>query len=104
MPYLTKLIAILCIAICCVFSLVPIQKTAAASNQKIKCDRNFQLVGNKWISTSYCEDAYIAKIGQSFGFKVSANSIRNNPSQKVKICRSLKHDTRISGICRYLWR
>lgn len=70
-----------------------------AGRYKIKCDRQYQLVQGSWISTPPCEEAYIAKVARSYGYKVTTRQIRNNPNKKISICLQLGHDTRIKEIC-----
>lgn len=100
MPYKKKLAIVSSLALFCATTFTSIQVSSAASNQAIKCDRNFQLVSGNWVSTSYCEEAYFAKVAQSYGFNVSATSIRNKPFQKRNICRALINDTRVTGMCK----
>lgn len=88
------------LALFCATTFTALQVASAATNQAIKCDRNFQLVSGNWISTSYCEEDYFAKVAQSYGFNVTATSIRNKPFQKRNICRALINDTRVTGMCK----
>lgn len=76
-----------------------INSADAASRYKIKCKDHYQLVQGNWISTTPCEEEYIAKVARSYGYKVSVNQIRNNPNKKAYVCQQLGHDTRISNIC-----
>lgn len=71
----------------------------AASRYKIKCKDHYQLVQGNWISTTPCEEEYIAKVARSYGYKVTVRQIRSNPNKKAYICEQLGHDTRISNIC-----
>lgn len=71
----------------------------AASRYKIKCKDHYQLVQGNWISTTPCEEEYIAKVARSYGYKVTVSQIRNNPNKKAYVCQQLGHDTRISNIC-----
>lgn len=66
---------------------------------RIQCDRQFQIVRGEKISTPFCEDAYLAQVAQSYGTKVSAEAIRQNPNTKARICIFLAADIRVSDIC-----
>jgi hypothetical protein len=71
-------------------------QTAGAA---IKCRGPDQLVGGRWISTPYCQDNYIAYVAGTYGIRVSAVSVRQNPSVKSDICRQIGHDIRIKSYC-----
>jgi hypothetical protein len=51
------------------------------------------------ISTPYCEEEQIARVAQSYGWRVSGNEVRNNPLKKVRICQVLGGDNRLKGSC-----
>ncbi len=70
--------------------------TAAAA---IECRENFQIVQGQPISTPYCRDGYLAEVARQYGFKVSAATVRNNPSRKEEICRFIGHDIRVQTAC-----
>ncbi len=73
--------------------------SAQAGRYKLKCQGQYQLVDGSLISTPPCQEAYIAKVARSYGYKVSARQIRKNPNKKVSLCQRLGHDIRISNIC-----
>jgi hypothetical protein len=66
---------------------------------KIKCKGIFQVTKNGLLSTPYCQDAEIARVARSYGWKVSAAQVRNEPLKKVHICRALGNDNRLKGAC-----
>lgn len=72
---------------------------ATASKYKLKCDGQYQLVQGNWISTTPCEESYLAKIARSYGVRVTVKQIRNNPNKKIEICEFLNHDTRVQNLC-----
>jgi hypothetical protein len=80
----------------CVLALVLIGSSAQA---RIACNDDFQVVGGQEISTPYCRDGYLAKIAQKYGVKVTADTIRNNPTAKDEVCRLIGRDTRVSDNC-----
>lgn len=71
----------------------------AASRYKLKCKGPYQVVQGNLISTPPCEEAHLAKVARSYGFKVSVKQVRNNPNKKVYLCQMIGHDIRLSGIC-----
>lgn len=70
-----------------------------AADAKIQCQGNFQVTKNGLISTPYCQDAQIAKVARSYGWKVTLAEIRNNPLKKVEVCQALGGDVRLQGSC-----
>ena len=72
---------------------------AIPSANAIECNGRNQLVSGSWISTPYCEDNYLAKVARSYGVSVSSRTIRTNPSRKDEVCRLVRHDNRVAGIC-----
>lgn len=66
---------------------------------RIKCQGNFQVTKYGLISTPYCEEEQIARVAQTYGWKVTGNEVRNNPLKKVRICQVLGGDIRLKGSC-----
>ncbi len=73
--------------------------TFISSASAIQCKGRYQVVSGNLISTSYCEDNYVAVVARKYGYRVSKAAIRNNPNKKREICRQIGHDSRLSGIC-----
>jgi hypothetical protein len=78
-----------------VLSVMSLSHAAAA----IECRGEFQVVQGQELSTPYCQDNYLARIARSYGSRVSAREIRNNPNTKAEVCRFMGHDSRVSHIC-----
>ena len=72
---------------------------ATALAAKIKCKGIFQVTKNGLISTPYCQEEEIARVARSYGWKVTAAQVRNDPLKKVYICRALGNDNRLKGAC-----
>ena len=77
-------------------ALVVAPEPAAA---RIKCKGNFQVTKNGLISTPYCQEEQIARVARSYGWKVTAARIHNNPLKKVEVCQALGGDVRLKGSC-----
>lgn len=73
--------------------------TAAPSASAIECQDDYQIVQGQPISTPYCRDGYLAKVAREYGFKASAEAIRNNPSRKEEVCRYIGNDIRVQTAC-----
>jgi hypothetical protein len=71
----------------------------ATATAKIRCDGAYQIVDGSAIATPYCGDNYLAQVANSYGSRVSARAIRNNPSTKQEVCRLVGHDIRVQDIC-----
>jgi hypothetical protein len=72
---------------------------AATSASAIECREDYQIVQGQPISTPYCRDGYLAQVAHEYGFKASAEAIRNNPSRKEEICRYIGNDIRVQTAC-----
>ena len=70
-----------------------------AADARIQCKGNFQVTKNGLISTPYCQEEQIARVARSYGWKVTAAQIRNNPLKKVEVCQALGGDVRLNGSC-----
>ena len=67
---------------------------------RIECKGNFMVTKtNGLIATPYCEEEQIAKVAQSYGWKVTAKQVHNDPLTKVQICQNLGGDVRLKGSC-----
>lgn len=73
--------------------------TIAPASARIVCKNGLQRSSGQWIATPYCQDALLAKVARTYGTRVSAKSIRNNPNKKRNLCHFIGSDTRISHIC-----
>ena len=72
---------------------------AATSASAIECQEDFQIVQGQPISTPYCRDDYLAQVARQYGFKTTAQAVRNNPSRKEEICRFIGSDIRVQTAC-----
>ena len=76
---------------------------AIASSQpaaaRIQCQGNFQMNKSGPIATPYCAEEQIAIVAQSYGWKVTADQVHNDPLKKVYICQVLGGDVRLKGSC-----
>lgn len=77
---------------------------AGPAHAAIQCNGAYQVLkSGEEIATPYCEDTYLAYIGQRFyGTKYSAHQVRWNPLAKRDTCLVAGHDIRVSSICRGL--
>ena len=66
---------------------------------RIQCQGNFQISKYGPIATPYCEEEQIALVAQSYGWKVTAAEVHNNPLKKVYLCQILGYDNRLKGSC-----
>ncbi len=72
---------------------------AQAKRYKLKCKGAYQVVDGHLISTPPCQNANLAKVARTYGYKVSARQIINNPNKKGQICAVIGHDIRVSQTC-----
>ncbi len=72
---------------------------SAPAAAKIKCKGIFQITKQGPISTPYCQEEEIARVARSYGWKVTAAQIHNDPLKKVYVCQSLGGDVRLKGAC-----
>jgi hypothetical protein len=71
-----------------------------SATARIECQGNFMVTKkNGLIATPYCEEEQIAKVAQSYGWKVTAKQVHNDPLVKVQICQVLGGDVRLKGSC-----
>jgi hypothetical protein len=65
----------------------------------IRCNGNYQVVNGSEISTPYCRDQQLARLGRKSGFKYSDSEIRNSPSAKRELCRYMKSNIEVQTAC-----
>lgn len=70
-----------------------------SADARIVCRNDSQLVAGSYISTPYCQDAYIARVAREYGMKASAARVRDNPNYKREVCRLIGNDIRVSEFC-----
>ena len=80
-------------------ALLLLTKEASAGKYKLTCKGPYQVVQGNLLATPPCENAYIAKVAQSYGYKVTVKQVRNNIHKKIEICQHIGHDSRISEYC-----
>lgn len=78
---------------------VMLMMPVTAAEAGIRCVDGFQIVNGSRISTPYCQDNYLARIASSYGIRVSAASVRNNPLVKRDLCNFVGHDPRVHQSC-----
>jgi hypothetical protein len=66
---------------------------------RISCDGDFQITQYGRIATPYCEEEQIAKVANSYGSRVSAAEVHNNPLTKVYLCRTIGYDWQLQAAC-----
>jgi hypothetical protein len=66
---------------------------------RIACDGPYQIVQGSPLATPYCEDNYLAAVARGYGIRVSDAAVRQNPSVKAEVCRTVGHDNRVRQIC-----
>ena len=69
------------------------------ADARIICSNGTQNVQGVWLATPYCQDALVAQVAASYGMKVSAEAIRENPNFKRHVCRFIGQDIRIKETC-----
>lgn len=73
--------------------------TAPAAEAKIRCKDGYQLVQGNYLATPYCQEAQLADVARSYGFKVSFAEIRENPNSKRRLCALIGRDIRVQQTC-----
>jgi hypothetical protein len=69
------------------------------SEARIQCRGNFQVTKYGMIATPYCEEEQIAFVARSYGSKVTAAQVHNDPLTKVYLCQTIGYDQRLKGSC-----
>jgi hypothetical protein len=59
----------------------------------------FQVTKYGLIATPYCGDEEIARVANSYGRRVSAEEVHNNPLTKVYLCQTIGYDWRLQSPC-----
>jgi hypothetical protein len=77
------------------FSAVPLHSAAA----RIRCQGEFQVTTYGLIATPYCGEEEIARVARSYGSRVTAAEVHNNPLTKVYLCQTIGYDWRIQSPC-----
>lgn len=72
---------------------------AASPAFAITCHGEYQVVAGQEISTPFCRDNALGALARSRGFDISDASIRNSPSRKSELCRSLRYDINAQTAC-----
>ncbi len=84
---------------CLLIEAVLLAAAAQPAQARIQCKGNFQVSKYGLIATPYCEEEQIARVAQSYGWKVTAAQVHNDPLTKVRICQYLGGDNRLKGSC-----
>ena len=71
----------------------------AGAEARIECRGNFQMTKYGPIATPYCEEEQIAFVARSYGSKVTAAQVHNDPLTKVYLCQAIGYDSRLKGSC-----
>lgn len=87
-----------CIAVCAALTLMMLAALSPAE-AGIECRGQFQVTKHGLLATPYCQEAQIALVAQSYGWKVTAAEVRNDPLTKVKLCQLFGNDVRLKGAC-----
>src|SRR5262245_31252647 len=66
---------------------------------RIVCEGNFQNVNGLAVATPYCRELNLARVAQSYGWRVTVDAIRQSESTKAQVCRAIGHDNRVQEIC-----
>jgi hypothetical protein len=80
-------------------ALLLVTLTAAPAVARIQCQGNFQVTRYGLIATPYCEEEQIAYVARSYGSKVTAAQVHNDPLTKVYLCQTIGYDSRLKGSC-----
>ncbi len=76
-------------------STVSVQPAAA----RIRCQGEFQVTRYGLIATPYCGEEEIARVANSYGSRVTAAEVHNNPLTKVYLCQTIGYDWRLQSPC-----
>jgi hypothetical protein len=66
---------------------------------RIRCEGEFQVTQYGLVATPYCGEEEIAKVANSYGSRVSAAEVHNNPLTKVYLCQTIGYDWRLQSPC-----
>jgi hypothetical protein len=76
-------------------SAVSVEPAAA----RIRCQGEFQVTRYGLIATPYCGEEEIARVANSYGSRVTAAEVHNNPLTKVYLCQTIGYDWRLQSPC-----
>jgi hypothetical protein len=76
-------------------SAVSVEPVAA----RIRCQGEFQVTRYGLIATPYCGEEEIARVANSYGSRVTAAEVHNNPLTKVYLCQTIGYDWRLQSPC-----
>ena len=71
----------------------------AGAEARIECRGNFQMTKYGPIATPYCEEEQIAFVARSYGSRITAAQVHNDPLTKVYLCQTIGYDSRLKGSC-----
>jgi hypothetical protein len=66
---------------------------------RIRCQGEFQVTQYGLIATPYCGEEEIARVARSYGSRVTAAEVHNNPLTKVYLCQTIGYDWRLQSPC-----
>jgi hypothetical protein len=66
---------------------------------RIRCQGEFQVTRYGLIATPYCGEEEIARVANSYGSRVTAAEVHNNPLTKVYLCQTIGYDWRLQSPC-----
>jgi hypothetical protein len=69
------------------------------ANARIACQGEFQVTQYGLIATPYCGEEEIARVANSYGWRVSAAEVHHNALTKVYICQTIGYDWRLQSPC-----
>jgi hypothetical protein len=72
---------------------------AEPAQARVVCKGNFQITQHGPIATPFCEEEQIARVAQSYGWRVTAAEVHYDPLTKVRVCQALGGDVRLKGSC-----
>ena len=81
------------------FAVVALAAIATPAQARIQCQGNFQVGPYGLFATPYCEEEQIARVAQSYGFKVTAEQVHRDALKKVYLCQVVGYDNRLKGSC-----
>jgi len=73
--------------------------SAQPAAARIRCQGEFQVTQYGLIATPYCGEEEIARVANSYGSRVSAAEVHNNPLTKVYLCQTIGYDWRLQSPC-----
>jgi hypothetical protein len=70
-----------------------------ATQARIVCDGNYQMIRGQPHATPFCQDENLAKVARGYGMRVSGETMRNSFSEKARVCRFIGSDIRVREAC-----